>query len=176
MKKLLASATIAGVLVLGSAAAATAATGYPDGGGPAITDTTPAIGQSITITITGLPAEWNGLFVTFTIVSGPSGGQLSSIVLAAAPVSTTKEVSNGTASASFSSNVAGSFRIAATGPNGEDLGTVGFVVGEPADAGDGLPPTGGAVPVGVIWLGVGAVGAGGVVVAATALRRRARNN
>ena len=44
-----------------------------------------------------------------------------------------------------------------------------------SDSGE-LPATGGDVPMGAIWLGIGAVGLGGIAVTAAAARRRASQN
>jgi len=173
LKKSLAAVGLAGALLIGTASAAIA-DGYP----PAAVITVPAPtivpGQSTIITATGLGDRTE---VTFAVAGSP-GATLTSIVMAAsAPyASVVKPVTDGTASATFTASTPGSFTI--TVRDGDTiLSTTVISVVDPASAGGvgtggGLPPTGGTVPATVIWAGVGAIGLGGIAVAAVAARRR----
>lgn len=173
-KKLLSAAGIAAAIVLGTAAAASAASGYPAGVTLTASAATIAPGGSTTITATGL-----GDLQTVYFGVGGTGGSLSSIVLASgAGTSVAKPVSNGSASATFTASTAGEYVVSVS--DGETvLDTVTITVAA-AGAGTGgggagpqLPATGGTVPAAVIWAGVGAIGLGGIAVAAVAARRRA---
>ena len=168
-KKFLSAAGIAAVFIFGSAAAA-AADEYPADAPVVATDTTLAPGQSVTITANDL-----GDYATVTFSA--NGGTLASIVAAAGTgTSVEKTVVNGSASATFTApTTAGSYVVTVTAPGGEVLGSVTLTVAAAGGggAGGGLPATGGSVPAAMIWAGVGALGLGGIAVAAVAARRRA---
>ncbi|WP_448710942.1 hypothetical protein [Microbacterium profundi] len=178
MKKTLTSLALAGILVVGGASAANAETYPVDGPGIVASDTTPAVGQPITLTVTvpdGIPE------VTFSITGAPAGSTLASTVYAASnkiDLSVVKSVSNNTASAVFTPSAAGTFRVTVTAP-GMDPMYIDVVVGAGTsgtdNGNDDLATTGGDVPAGVIWAGVGALGLGGIAVGAAALRRRANS-
>jgi hypothetical protein len=170
-KKTLTVVGIAAAFVLGSSAAAVA-DDYPVDAPVTVSDTTPAPGQPVTITATDL-----GDYETVTFSTSGAGASLSSIVLAAGSgVSVDKPVTDGTASATFSSSQAGTF-VVSVSAGGEVLSSVTLTVAAAAGAGGGtgggLPATGGSVPAAVIWAGAGAIGLGGIAVAAVAARRRA---
>ncbi len=171
-KKSFAALAIAGALVLGGSAAATAYT--PSGG--AVSDPVIAPGQSTVITFTGLEAYDQ---VVFTI-TGPSGASLTSIAYAASGdtvYSVTKDVVNGSASATFTGGGAGTYEVVLTDLDGNVIATTEITVTADSDSDSGeLPATGGDVPMGAIWLGIGAVGLGGIAVTAAAARRRASQN
>lgn len=186
IKKALTALAVAGALVFAGSAAANAYTVPPP---PIVGDTTLAPGVPTTITITGLE-DYDQ--VVFSVAGGAT---LASLVhTATATVSVTKPVSNGTASAIFSSDVAGTFVVnvsdtagnlitsvtLAVDPSFADTGSGGSggVVGGSGGASGvgGLPATGGDVPVAAIWLGVGAVGIGGIAVVAAVARRRAQSS
>ncbi len=177
LKKTLAAAGIAGLLIFGSASAALADS-YPPSAPVTASDNTVTPGTPVTITATGL-GDYE--FVTFS-VTPPTGATLSSIVLlASAPgASVTKPVVNGTASATLTPTVPGTYTVSVAAPDGTVLGsTVVSVAAAPAPSPSGgaaLPPTGGAVPAAAIWAGVGAVGLGGIAAAAAAARRRTQKS
>lgn len=181
MKKTLTSLALAGMLVVGGASAATAA-GYPvDEPDIVASDTTPVAGQPVTLTVR-VP---DGITeVTFTINGAPVGSTLTSMVHAAAAtvdLSVVKPVVNNTASAVFTPAGNGTFTVMVTAP-GMDPISLNVVVGAATDPGageensDDLATTGGDVPAGVIWAGVGAIGLGGIAVATAAARRRSKSN
>ncbi|MCC2034070.1 LPXTG cell wall anchor domain-containing protein [Microbacterium allomyrinae] len=168
-KKTLSVVGIAAALILGSAAAATAYTIPP--GGLEASDTTIAPGETITLTVNDIEGETSA---TFTATGGPS--TLASIVLASSTSSSvTKTVADGSASASFTPQAAGEYTVTATGGFGTEFGSVVITVTAPAAAGGTgtLPSTGGSVPAAAIWFGAGALGLGGIAVAAGVARKRA---
>ena len=164
-KKVLSVVGITAALVFGSAAAATA---YPAEAPVVASDTTLTPGQSVTITANDL-----GNYATVTFSA--NGGTLASIVAASGTgTSVEKTVVNGSASATFTApSTPGTFVVTVTAPGGEVLGSVTLTVAAAAGGGGGLPATGGSVPAAMIWAGVGALGLGGIAVAAVAARRRA---
>ena len=170
-KKALATIAVAGLLVLGGAGAALA--DYPSDAPVTAGDTTLTVGQSTTITANDL-----GDYTSVTFSVSPAGAALSSIVLASGTGSSVeKPVVNGSASATFTANAPGSYVVTVSG-EGETLGSVTMsVAAAPSGSGAGgsgeLPATGGTVPAAFIWLGVGAIGLGGIAVAAAVARRRA---
>jgi hypothetical protein len=178
MKKLLTAVGIAAVIILGGSSAANAT--YPDpGDNVEVSNPAPAVGQPITITATGL-----GDLPTVVFSVNAPGATLASIVVASTGGSSvTKPVVDGTASAQFTATTPGDYTILVSDLEGNVVGSVGVTVaaagagsGDGAGDGSGLPPTGGTVPAAVIWAGVGAVGLGGIAVAAVAARRRAAKN
>jgi hypothetical protein len=178
LKKTLSVVGLATALILGGSAAALA-DGYPVGVAVTASDTTPTVGQPITVTATGLD-DYEGEEVTFA-TSG-AGTTLSSIVLASGSITTVdKTVADGAASATFTASRAGTYTIAVLDANVE-LGEVTVTVaaaggGSGGTGGTGaLPATGSTVPGAVIWAGVGAIGLGGIAIAAVAARRRAAKN
>jgi hypothetical protein len=171
LKKTLAAAAFAAVLVLGGASAASA--DYtPDPPTVVVSDTTPAVGQTITITFNNL----NVPFVRITVNPG-QGVTLASVVRTAASGGVEKQVVNGSASAQFTASTAGTYTVSAADASGNVVGSQTLSVGTSSSGGSSLPATGGGdVPAAVIWLGVGAVGIGGIAVAAAVARRRAAVN
>ncbi|GAA5093741.1 hypothetical protein GCM10025760_24270 [Microbacterium yannicii] len=171
LKKTLAAAGIAGALILGSSAAAFA--DYPATAPVTAGDTTLTVGQSTTITANDL-GDYTS--VDFS-VNPTSGSTLSSIVVAAAAGGVTKPVANGTASATFTANAAGTYTVTVAATDGA-LGSVTISVAAAGStpAPGALPATGGTIPAAAIWVGVGAVGLGGIAVAAVAARRRTQKN
>ncbi len=170
-KKAFATVAVAGLLVLGGAGAASA--DYTVGVPGTVSDTTPAVGQPITVTFN----ELGDLETVFFSVTPSTGATLASIVVASSGGGVSKPVSNGSASATFTAQTAGTYTVSVS--DGET--TIGSVTLNVAAAGSGsgstgageLPATGGEVPGAIIWLGVGAIGLGGIAVAAAVARRRA---
>lgn len=187
MKKTLTSIALAGLLVVGGSSAAFATTYPVDQPDITVSDTTPTPGQPVTLRVT-VP---DGISeVTFTINGAPAGSTLASAAFAATStvnLSVDKAVSNNSASAVFTPTAPGTYTAVVTA-DGMDPISVQIVVaaagGNGAEGGNGsadgssdpLAATGGDVPAGVIWAGVGALGLGGAVLAASAMRRRANNN
>ena len=167
-KKTFAAIAVAGLLVLGGAGAASA--DYtPDPPTVVVSDTTPAVGQTITITFNNL----NVPFVRITVTPG-QGVTLASLVHAAGSGGVEKQVVNGSASVQFTASQTGTYVVTATDGEGNVVATQTLTVGTAAAGGSGqLPATGGEVPGAMIWLGVGAIGLGGIAVAAAVARRRA---
>jgi len=177
-KKAFAAIAVAGLLVLGGASAASADP-YPPSTNISASDTTPAVGAPITITATGL----GDLPVVFFSVTPSNGASLASIVAASASAGLEKPVVNGSASVQFTAQREGTFTVSVSDGTQVirsitlEVGAVGAGGGSNAgDGSDGLPPTGGTVAAAYVWLGVGALGLGGIAVAAAAARRRASAN
>ncbi len=179
MKKTLTGAALAGLLVLGGASMATAAT-YPDEG-PVITTPvlSPVAGQGVPFTVT-VPVGIDS--VNFRITGASCGSTLASVVTAVPTVdlAVDKAVSNRTATAVLTPGCPGTHTVIASAP-GMDPVSLSVVVAAPAAAGGSgsgsdLAATGGAVPAGVIWAGVGALGLGGIVIAGAAARRRSTSS
>lgn len=175
-KKILSVVGISAALVLGSAAAATADE-YPADAPVAASDTTLTPGQAVTITANDL-----GDYAT-VFFSAPAGTLASIVAAQSGGTSVEKPVVNGSASASYTApNAAGQYTVTVSAPGGEVLGSVTLTVaaaggaGGETGGGSGLPVTGGTVPAAVIWAGVGALGLGGIAIAAVAARRRAAAN
>lgn len=171
LKKTFAAVALAGALILGTATAASALT-YPDQLNVTISSPTVTVGNSTVITVTGL----DGLdVVTFSHDAG-AGASIASIAFTAiAGSSVDKPVAAGTASATFTATTPGSYTISIY-DGSTLLGSVPVTVaaagsGADSDA-DGLADSGGTVPAAVIWVGVGAIGLGGIALAAVAARRR----
>lgn len=172
-KKLLSVVGIAAAITLGSAAAASAV--YTPGVEIVAGDVTLAPGESTVITVNGL-GERDTVNFAYT---GP-GGSLASIVAASAGgTSVDKPVNGGSASATFTANAVGDHVIVVSDETGV-LESITITVaaagtgtgGTGGNAGGQLPATGGTVPAAAIWAGVGAIGLGGIAVAAVAARRR----
>ena len=170
-KKTFAAIAVAGLLVLGGASAASA--DYTVDNAVSVTDTTPAPGQAVTITFNEL-GDRSSIVITVT----PSAGvTLASLVHASAPASITKQVTNGSASVSFTATNAGTYVVSNDAGQSVTLSVAAAGAGSGStDASGQLPATGGEVPGAIIWLGVGAIGLGGIAVAAAVARRRAAAN
>ncbi len=183
LKKTFAAVGLAGLLVLGGSAAANADT-YPPIGEEDVTISVSALtiapGAVSTITVEGL-AE------TTTEVVFVAEGETATLA-SAAPIAgafITKPVMDGMASADFSATAAGTYTVAVSSLDAV-YGSVDITVdpalaGGPGDPGTpggpgGLPVTGGAFPATALWLGLGAVGIGGIAVAAGVARRRATSH
>lgn len=179
MKKSLAAVAVAGAIVLTGASAAHA---YPVDIECVANPTTVALGGSTTISCTGLNDDFDATFS----VTGPGvqqGVTLTSVAASAATgtASVTKPVVGGQTSATFTPPTSADYAITVT-QGDESFGTftdtVTVTVVEGSASGGtgstgGLPATGGDVPGAALWLGVGALGVGGIAVAAAAARRRA---
>lgn len=175
LKKTLAAAGVAALLILGGASAATAAD-YPATVGCTANPATIAVGETSVITCTGLEPNVTG---TLT-VTGPGvvPDTLTSIVFASTSgtSSVTKTTSAaGDVSVNFRGPAAGSFTVSLEADNGQS-GSAAVTVTAASGGDSGLPATGSTVPAAAIWLGVGAIGIGGIAVAAAVARRRAQQN
>lgn len=180
LKKTLTASGIAGLLVLGGAAAAQADE-YPADVAVVADDTTLTPGQATVLTANNVDGQ-----VTFT-TSGPgvSENTLTSVAFAAA-VGTDSAVKqadeNRVARATFTAPTAGgTFTINIVDEDGDSqsitLTVAAASTGGAGGTGGSLPATGGdAVPAAAIWLGAGAVGLGGIAVTAAVARRRAAAN
>lgn len=190
LKKTLASVGIAGMLVLGGVATGSAAfaDNYPVNEGVTISDNTLAPGASAVVTVIGGSFD-PGSQVTFS-TSGPGvvANTLTSLVQAAVSgsssvVKTASAEGGATANFTAPTGVTGTYSILAEGVrNGQpasfvvDVSVVAASAGGSTGTGTAngaLPATGGDVPVAALWLGVGAIGIGGIAVAAGVARRRA---
>ncbi|MGQ3200771.1 MAG: hypothetical protein ACT6TF_12695, partial [Microbacterium aurantiacum] len=177
LKKTAAALAVAGVIALGSATPAFAYPVDPEAGctvsPAAFTAGTPSV-----ISCVGLPAGPT----TFTVVGpGVVPGVLASVASAAASgsASVTKDASaEGTVSATFTPPQTASYSITVVDAEGNTVASEtlpaasGTGTGGSASGG-GLAVTGGSVAGEVVWLGVGALGLGGIAVAAAVARRRA---
>lgn len=128
-----------------------------------VSDTTPAAGESFTVTVTG-PA---GASVTLTVTSNPASLPDSSITIAGTKSLSKVTNASGTAVFTVTLSQAGTFTVVATDTaSGAVISTQTVSVAAAAGAAGSLSSTGSnALP---IALGAGAlvlVGAGGVVVA-----------
>jgi len=128
-----------------------------------VSDTTPALGQSFTVTVVG-PA---GAQVTLTITSNPASIPDSAITIAGTKSLTKTTNASGTAVFTVTLSQAGTFTLVATDTvSGAVLSSQAVTVAGAAGAAGSLSSTGSnALP---IALGAGAlvlVGAGGVVLA-----------
>lgn len=144
-----------------SAAMAYGIQDYNDRG--TVSDTTPAVGQSFTVTVDG-PA---GAQVTLTITSNPASIPDSAITIAGTKSLTKTTNAQGTAVFTVTLSQAGTFTLVATDTvSGAVLSTQAVTVAGAAGGAGSLSSTGSnALP---IALGAGAlvlVGAGGVVLA-----------
>lgn len=174
LKKALIAVGIAGLLALGSASAASAAP-YPPNVTCRAGAATLSVGETTVINCSGLQPNITG---TLTVTGpGVTPDTLSSIVYAAAvgTSSVTKTTTpEGTVAVNFRGPfVPGSYTVTLVAENGQE-GAATVTVVDPAPPG-GLPVTGGSIPAGALWLGVGAVGLGGIAVAAAVARRRTHN-
>lgn len=179
VKKVAAIVAIAGALVLGGSAAANAA-GYPPEIDCTVSPSPVAAGGSATISC---PAgAWAaGVPVTITATGpGVGPGTLARIAFTAdTTFSITKPAAgDGSLSALFTApTTPGTVTIVLT--DGEAVRTLTETVTAapaPTPTTPGLPPTGNAVPATAIWLGVGAIGIGGIAVVAAVARRRAHHD
>ncbi|NYF15545.1 hypothetical protein HDC37_000357 [Microbacterium sp. AK009] len=180
IKKTLTGIGIAGLLVLGSSAAAMA-DGYASDVETTAGDVTLTPGQATVITAQNVDGT-----VTFsTSGAGVSENTLTSIAFAAVVTSddAIKQADeNRTAQATFTAPTAGgTYRIDITDGDG-DTDSITVTVASASSGGAGgtggtLPATGSdAVPAAAIWLGAGAVGLGGIAITAAVARRRAAAN
>lgn len=187
-KKFLAAAGVAGLLVLGTAAAANA--DYASEVDLTAQDATPAPGQSTVLTATGLV---DGPVIFGTEGAGVEPNTLSSIAFAAEfPTSVVEKTAvDGVATATFtapqtpgeylvtvfdSEQNSAQITITVAAATGATPGTGGGSGGGTGTGGS-LPATGGdAIPAAAIWLGAGAVGLGGIAITAAVARRRAAAN
>ena len=177
LKKAFAALAVAGLLTLGGASAAFA--DYPPIVRCLAGASTLSVGQATVITCQDLRPNVTG---TLTVTGpGVNDDTLSSFVFAA-PIGTdsvTKTTTpQGTVSVNFVAPAEGNFTVNLVVEDGQTGSTEIDVVapGSGGGAGGGLPPTGGTVPAGAIWLGVGAVGLGGIAIAAALASRRSRSS
>ena len=159
LKKILAAAAITAALVLGGSSAATA---YTAGVTCVANPATIVTGATSVVTCTGFPPNASG---TFT-VTGPSG------TVTTRTITTDAE---GDATFSLVGPAAGNYKVTLVTSGGLTGEATVTVTASSAGTG-GLPPTGSEVPAAAIWLGVGAIGIGGIAVAAAVARRRAASN
>ncbi|TQK18643.1 hypothetical protein FBY40_1132 [Microbacterium sp. SLBN-154] len=191
-KKFLAAAGVAGLLVLGTAAAANADADYTATLEVTAGDAVLEPGQSTVLTVNGV-ADGTVIFGTEGV--GVEPNTLSSIAFAAEfPTSIVeKQAVNGSASATFTApQITGTYVVTVFDSAGE-FGQISITVGAVGSGGPGgsggagggtgaegtgsLPATGGnAIPAAAIWLGAGAVGLGGIAITAAVARRRAAAN
>ena len=163
LKKILAAAAITAALVLGGSSAAMAQT-YPAQVGCVANPATIVVGQTSVVTCTGLSPNATGTFP----VTGPSGTVTTRTITTDA---------QGKATFSLVGPAAGNYTVSLVTSNGQSGSATVTVTAASAGAGGGsLPPTGTDVPAAAIWLGVGAIGIGGIAVAAAVARRRAASN
>lgn len=178
IKKTLTTVGIAGLLIFGASTAANAAS-YPpvvDG-----TSSSPVVAPGVPTTISfGFPGYDDGTTVTFVVTGEDvSGVTLATIVrTAVTSKSFDKTITGGSASVQFSSTTGGTFTVTPF-IDGRQVGNAVSVTvdasGGGSDASPALPATGSEVPAAALWLGVGAVGIGGIAIAAGVARRRAHN-
>lgn len=177
LKKTAAALAVAGVIALGSA---TPAFAYPVAPAPGCTVSPAAFtaGVPSVISCVGLPAGPT----TFTVVGpGVTPGVIASVASASASASAsvTKDASaEGTVSATFTPPQTASYSITVVDAEGatvvsETLPAASGTGTGGSASGGGLAVTGGAISGEVVWLGVGALGLGGIAVAAAVARRRA---
>lgn len=177
LKKTAAALAVAGVIALGSATPAFAYPVDPEAGctvSPAsFTAGTPSV-----ISCVGLPAGPT----TFTVAGpGVTPGVIASVASASASASasvTKTAGEDGAVSATFTPPQTASYSITVVDADGATVASEtlpassGTGTGGSASGG-GLAVTGGSVAGEVVWLGVGALGLGGIAVAAAVARRRA---
>jgi LPXTG-motif cell wall-anchored protein len=161
-RSILMVAAAAALVLAPTAAFGYGATDYTDKG--TVSDTTPAIGQSFTVTVQG-PANES---VTLTITSNPASLPDSSITIAG--TKSLAKVTNASGAATFTVTLsaAGSYTIVATDTaSGAVLSTQTVTVAAAAGAAAAaLPSTGtNALPIGLAAGALVLVGAGAVVVA-----------
>lgn len=177
LRKTAAALAVAGVIALGSATPAFADT-YPVDISCTASPATVAVGQTTTITCSGLePGP-----VTFTVTGpGITSAALASVAAAATSSASIDKIASaeGVASFQLTPPAPGTFvvtvadqetsatAVTLTVASGAGTGTGGSA------SGGGLAVTGGSVAGEVVWLGVGALGLGGIAVAAAVARRRA---
>ncbi|WP_243075700.1 hypothetical protein [Microbacterium sp. SS28] len=184
-KKTLAAVVVAGALVFAGSAAAFAEDDYPADIGCTANPATIQPGATSVITCV-FAEEAEGWTVELS-VTGPGvvPNTLSSIAHAAATGTSTvsKVVTDGQITVNLlgpavTASTPYLVEAVATSPDEkttlEGSATV-TVTPAAAPVTPGLPPTGGTVPAAAIWLGVGAIGIGGIAVAAAVARRRAAN-
>ncbi len=177
LKKVLVSVALLGVLILGGASAASAAgNGYPPVVGCTANPNPIVVGQTSVITCTGLQPNVTG---TLT-VTGPrvNSGTLSSVALAATSSDSVTKTTTaaGTVSVEFHAPAPGGFAVSLEAENGQTGSTTVTVAAPASGSSSGLPTTGGTLPAAAIWLGLGAIGLGGIAVAAAIARRRAHSD
>lgn len=181
-KKTLTVIGVSAALILGGSAAASADTYPVPPGGVEATDTTIAPGETVTLTVNEIQGETSA---TFTASGGSS--TLASVVFASAGGSSvTKSVVGGSTSAAFTPLSEGDHTIVVVGGSGATLASIVISVDESFRGGaaggtgsggtggsGGLAITGSDVPVTALWFGAGALGLGGIAVAAGVARKRA---
>lgn len=183
-KKALAAAAVVAALVFVGAAGASAEDEYPPiepGCSAAPSPITP--GQTSVVTC-NFP-DFAGWDATLTVTGpGVTDATLSSLALtpATGTDTVTKPISSeGVVTFNFlgpAVTASTNFTVEATATDGKftQEGSATITVNPAAGPTPGLPVTGGTVPAAVIWLGVGAIGIGGIAVAAAIARRRAAGN
>lgn len=177
LRKTAAALAVAGVIALGSA---TPAFAYPvtPVAGCTVTPASFTAGVPSTIACVGLPAGPT----TFTVVGpGVTPGAIASVASASASASasvTKTAGEDGAVSATFTPPQTASYSITVVDAEGatvvsETLPAASGTGTGGSASGGGLAVTGGSVAGEVVWLGVGALGLGGIAVAAAVARRRA---
>lgn len=182
LKRIVSVIGISGALMFLGAGAATADTYPPD---VTCTVQAPTItpGQSTVIECGGDGTVPAGTTAVYTVSgAGVSASSLSSVFAAVGTAQVTKTADgNGTLSATFTApQVTGThnYTISVADTAGTFAATASITVNGPSGgegaAGGGLSTTGGTVPAALIWGGIGALGIGGIAIAAALARRRAR--
>jgi hypothetical protein len=170
-KKILPALIAAGLLVFGSGAAAATAAEYPSSVTCTVSPTSVAVGGNATVTCTGFMPNST---VSFT----STGGSIASLVFTATTATKTADASGSVSTVFTAPTTAGSYTVTASGTAPDESAVTGsatitVTAAAGGGGGAGLPATGGTVPAAAIWLGVGAIGIGGIAVAAAVARRRA---
>ncbi|MEU1972074.1 hypothetical protein ABZ477_10485 [Microbacterium sp. NPDC019599] len=165
LRKTLSALVVAGALALSGAAAASAEE-YPAEVVISAADVTPAPGVPTLLTVGGL----EGLTEVQFDITGCTGATFQE----SGTARVVRTVVDASATATFVGTTPGACTVSVSSDEGVLGSTVLTVTG--TTSGGGLPPTGGTVPAAAIWLGVGAVGIGGIAVAAAVARRRATSN
>ncbi|WP_396668812.1 hypothetical protein [Microbacterium sp. R86528] len=179
MKKSLTALAIAGALVFSGAAATSAAAYTPVGpSAPGII----SVGSPVTFTFDGL-ADFNGQTLTFVLTGeNASGATLASMVFTSTTsAGVAKTVVDGSVDVTVTVASEGSYTLTGYDADGNAVAAASFATSGVGTDGselpatgdeDALPATGGDAPLGALWLGAGALGLGGIAVAAGVARRR----
>ncbi|MEV8268623.1 LPXTG cell wall anchor domain-containing protein [Microbacterium sp. NPDC076911] len=185
MKKSLTALAIAGALVF-SGAAATSAAAYTPSTDYGASTSIIVPGSPVTFTFSDL-AAFEGLTLSFFLTGeGASGATLASMVFTSTTsAGVDKVVSGGSVAVTVTVATEGSYTLTGYDSEGNAVASASFATssstststssstsGSTTDGSDSLPATGGEASLAVVWLGAGALGLGGIAVAAGVARRR----
>ncbi|MEJ1156010.1 hypothetical protein [Microbacterium marmarense] len=176
MKKSLTALAIAGALVF-SGAAATSAAAYTPSTDYGASTSVIVPGSVVTFTFGDL-AAFNGQTLSFVLTGeNASGATLASMVFTSTTsASVDKTVVDGSVAVDVTVASEGSYTLTGYDADGNAVAVASFATSSAAAGGtdgeDALPATGGDAPLGALWLGAGALGLGGIAVAAGVARRR----